>query len=134
MLKTITSYGLGVALVSLALCLPVRAEPGETTESVEVGTGVLCDTQAQMERFVALLDGDAMTALRAVNAEENDSNACGVATIAFIRGPEGATARTKAGTYQIMEVLVVGVFVEGAFRAAVPAKFFSARKIDERTA
>ncbi len=69
-------YTLGIALLSLLLCSPARAQ------KIEVGTGIFCDTQKQVERFVALFDGDARTAMNAVNAEENDPTACVIGTIA----------------------------------------------------
>ena len=69
-------YTLGIALLSLLLCSPARAQ------KIEVGTGIFCDTQKQVERFVALFDGDARTAMNAVNAEENDPTACVMGTIA----------------------------------------------------
>ena len=69
-------YTLGIALLSLLLCSPARAQ------KIEVGTGIFCDTQKQVERFVALFDGDARTAMNAVNAEENDPTACLMGTIA----------------------------------------------------
>jgi hypothetical protein len=34
----------------------------------EVGTGIICDTQTQVGRLVALLSGDAQAAIDAVNA------------------------------------------------------------------
>ena len=34
----------------------------------KVGTGIICDTQTQVGRFVALLSGDAQAAIDAVNA------------------------------------------------------------------
>ena len=69
-------YTLGIAVLSLLLCSPARAQ------KIEVGTGIFCDTQKQVERFVALFDGDARTAMNAVNAEENDPTACVMGTIA----------------------------------------------------
>jgi len=122
------SYTLRIALLSLALCASARAE------QVEVATGILCDTQKQMERFVALYDGDASTAISAVNGEENDPTACVVATIAYLRGPEIITARTKNGTFQIMQVLVVAIFSHGAFRASIPTPYFSVKRVAERAA
>ena len=38
--------------IALLLCLPAQAR------QVEVSTGVLCNTEQQMERFVVLFDGD----------------------------------------------------------------------------
>jgi sporulation related protein len=39
------SYTLGIALLSLLLSFPARAQ------KIEVGTGIFCDTQKQVERF-----------------------------------------------------------------------------------
>jgi hypothetical protein len=122
------SYIIHVTLLSVLLCFSARAQ------NVEVGTGIVCDTQKQMERFVALFHDDAEAAVKAVNAEENDPNACVVGTIAFVRGPEIATARTRNATFQIVRVLVVGIFTAAGFRATVPAAFFSAEKVEERAA
>jgi hypothetical protein len=122
------SYIIHVTLLSVLLTFSARAQ------NVEVGTGIVCDTQKQMERFVALFHDDAEAAVKAVNAEENDPNACVVGTIAFVRGPDIATARTQNATFQIVRVLVVGIFTAAGFRATVPAAFFSAEKVEERAA
>ena len=50
----------------LLLGLPAQAQ------EVEVGTTLVCDTQAQVERFVALYDEDEQSAVDAVNAEVHD--------------------------------------------------------------
>ena len=122
------SYIIHVTLLSVLLCFPARAQ------KVEVGTGIVCDTQKQMERFVALFHDDAEAAVKAVNAEEDDPNACVVGTLAYVRGPDIATARTQDATFQIVRVLVVGIFTAAGFRATVPAAFFSAEKVEERAA
>ena len=116
------SYTLCVAALSLLSCLQSRAH------SIEVATGIFCDTQKQMERLVELLDGDVTNAVKAVNAEENDATACMFGTIAFIRGPEIATARGKSGAYQIVKVVVVGFLTETGLRAAVPMRSFSVER------
>jgi hypothetical protein len=85
-----------------------------------------------VERLVALFDGNAEKAMTAVNVEENDPTACIGGTIAFIRGPEIATAGTRNGTFNIVRVLMVSVLTEAGFRTAVPAVFFSFERVDER--
>jgi hypothetical protein len=35
----------------------------------KVGTGIICDTQTQVGRFVALLSGDAQAAIDAINSQ-----------------------------------------------------------------
>jgi hypothetical protein len=122
------SYIIHVALLSVLLCFSARAQ------KVEVGTGIVCDTQKQMERFVALFDGDPEAAVKAVNTEVGDPNACVFGTIAYVRGPDIATARTQNATFQIVRVLVVGILTEAGFRPTVPATFFSAERVDERVA
>jgi hypothetical protein len=128
MFTSILKHALCVAALSLMMALPSRAQ------TVEVGTGVFCDTQQQMERFVAVHDGDTQAAINTVNAEENDPTACVLGTIAFIRGPEIATARNSSGTYHIVRVIVVGVITQAGFHRAAPVASFSAEKIDERVA
>jgi len=122
------SYIIHVTLLSVLLCVPARAQ------NVEVGIGIVCDTQRQMERFVALFESDAEAAVNAVNAEEDDPNACVLGTIAFVRGPDVATARTQHATFQIVRILVVGIFTGAGFRATVPAAFYSVEKVEERVA
>jgi hypothetical protein len=122
------SYIIQVSLLSVLLCFSAQAQ------NVEIGTGIVCDTQRQMERFVALFHEDAEAAVNAVNAEEDDPNACVFGTIAYVRGPDIATTRTQNATFQIVRVLVVGIFTKAGFRATVPAAFFSPEKVDERPA
>jgi len=86
-------FTLRLALILLPLLLFV-AVPAQVQE-VEVGTNLICDTQEQVERFVALYDGDAQAAISAVNAAEHNPTACGMATAAFVRGPQLATARNR---------------------------------------
>jgi hypothetical protein len=134
---THTKTALSVAIVLIVLGTASAVLAGNDREEgaqaqVEVGTGIVCDTQRQMERFVALFHGETKAAVKAVNAEEGDPNACVVGTIAYVRGPEIATARTQDATFQIVRVLVVGILTEAGFRATVPAAFFSVERVEER--
>ena len=124
-------YTLCVAAFCLAWCSQAQAR---NEARIEVGTGVFCDTQRQVERFVAVFDGDSRAAVDAVNAEENDPTACVFGTVAFIRGPEISTARSRSGAFNIMRVIVVGFLTEAGLRATGPAASFSFEQIDERAA
>jgi hypothetical protein len=128
MVTNALSCALCAAALSLASSIPSRAQ------TLEVDSGIFCDTQKQVERFVAILDGDTRAAINTVNAEENDPTACVFGTVAYIRGPEIATTRSKSGTYHIVRVIVVGFLTEGGLRAAGPATSFSVKQIDERIA
>jgi hypothetical protein len=101
-------------------------------QEVELGPGLVCDTQKQVERFVALYSGDAQAAVNAVNAEMNDPTACGLANMAFVRGPQLATARNKDTTFDIVQILVVGVANEaGGVQTITPALFYSLFPVEE---
>jgi hypothetical protein len=117
--------GLYLALLSLLLCGPAHAQ------QYEESTTLLCDTQRQVERYVALFNGDEQSAIKAVNTEEQDPTACVLATVAFVRGPELATARNEQGAFQIARILVLGVETPNGFRPAKPKAFFSAFKVTE---
>ena len=113
----------------LSLTLPAAAQ----ARDVEVGTAVICDTQQQAERVGALMQGDAKVALAAVNAEAYAS-ACGLANVAYLRGPALTTVRTRDETFEIARVMVLGVPSETGVQAMTPAFYFIVAKIDERVA
>src|SRR5579862_2078218 len=117
---------LQLALLGLLACSPVRAQ------EVEYGTGLICDTQQQAEELVARLGGDeAAAAVSAAKADQRDPGACGVATVAFVRGTKLATARSKNATFEIVRILVVGVSTASGYRSIVPAAYVSLFKVKE---
>jgi hypothetical protein len=123
-----------LCVAALSLVMSTAMSTPTRTHDIEVETGVFCDTQRQMERYVAVFEGDTQRAIDAVNAEEKDPTACVYGTIAYVRGPEIATARNRKETYHIVRVIVVGFMTHSGFRASAPAASFSAEKIDERAA
>jgi hypothetical protein len=114
-----------LALLSLLICSPARAE------EYEHGTALLCDNQRQVERYVALFNGEEKAAIDAVNEEEHDPNACGLATVAFMRGPGLGTARNKESAFQIVRVLVIGVETPDGLRPVRPSAYFSVFEVIE---
>jgi hypothetical protein len=117
-------------LVLPLLLLPSLPAQGRELE-VEVGTSLICDTQAQVERFVALYDGNAQSTVDTVNAAEHNPTACAVTTIAYVRGPRLATARAKETTFQITPILVLGVVTEAGVTSVTPAPFYSVFEVEE---
>ena len=81
-----------------------------------------------------LLDDNERTAIGVVNAEERNPSACAVETVAFVRGASLATVRSKAETFAVVEILVVGVDIGSGFRNIEPGAYFMLVKIDERNA
>lgn len=92
-----------LAAMLLASCGPLRAQGAE----VEQGTGLICDTKEQVERFVATWAGDTPAALAAVNAEAGSETACAVAAIFYQRQEEVAQLRLRKATYAIVRITVV---------------------------
>jgi hypothetical protein len=126
-MKFTLSVAFMVAFLGVLVSVPARG--GE----VEASTGVICHTQRQMERFVALNDADPQSAIAAVNAEEN-GKACSVASLAFRRGRIATTVRSKSAAFQIVDILVVGVVTERGVDAVGPAVYFALFRIEERVA
>jgi hypothetical protein len=119
---------LRLSLPLLLLAAPVGAH------EIETGSGVICDTREQAQRLALLLEDDAQAAIRVVNTEAHDATACALATVAYVRGARAGTARSKAGTFEIVEVLVVGVGTERGLQQASPAVYFTLFKVEERPA
>jgi hypothetical protein len=101
---------------------------------IEYGKGLVCHTQEQAEQLVARLGTDIDAATSTVNAGEHDGDACGIASLAFVRGGDLETVRNKDATFQIVEILVVGVETPKGFQAVVPAVFVALRKVNEYAA
>lgn len=122
-----------VAMVALPLFLPLSqtAQAQSPERDIEVGTNLVCDTESQVEMFVTHYDGDAETAINQVNQEVANPTACVVATTAYLRGPDLATARTKGSTYRIAKIIILGVVTEDGVEATKPTVYYSLFKIDE---
>lgn len=101
------------------------------TQEAEIGTGLLCDTQEQVERFISLYDGDTQDTVKKVNDAEGDPAACAVVAMAYVRGRTLATAREKDKTFQIVPILVLGVVTDSGVESVTPSAFFSAIEIEE---
>ena len=110
------------------LALPLRAQ------DVQVGTALVCDTRQQVERFLALYDGDFDAAVGTVNAEVQDPSACAMASMTYLVSPPFATERHKDVTFQIVQIIVVGVITKDGVASVKPTKLFSVLKVDEREA
>jgi hypothetical protein len=122
-LKALT-FG-AVAVVLGATALPARAY------EVETGKMMVCDTQKQVERFVALFEGDAEAAISAVNAEAQDPTACAVLEVAYVSGPQLGIARTRTDAFGIVPIIVVGVKTPAGLQRVSPGGFFTVVKVKE---
>jgi hypothetical protein len=73
-----------------------------------VGQGVICDTLKQVQRFVALRsDGkEAEEALKAVNQDVTDPNACGFGLVKFTGGQPVALLSINGKPASVLEITV----------------------------
>lgn len=130
-MNSLSRFSLVVAL-ALSACLPAKAQQAEV--GIEVAESLVCDTQEQAERFVALFQGNASSAAKAVNDEEKDPTACTIATTAHLRGTDVATVRSSTFYYRIVRILVLGIVTENGMQNTVPAAFYSVDKLKDRDA
>lgn len=121
-------FALRIMFLSLLLCLPARAQ------QIEAGSTLACDTQQQVERFVAVFRGDANSAANTVNTEVMDPTACAMVTVVYVRGPEVAVVNETGRTYRIVRILVLGVVTPAGVQPAIPAAFYSIVPVEERAA
>jgi hypothetical protein len=105
-----------LALLAATLCGSAQAM------DYEVGTSLVCDTQEQAERFVALFAGDAQAALVAVNAEAHNPTACALMNVAYLRGSHIGMARHGDNAFEIVRILVVGIHAAGGSRSPLTGK------------
>src|SRR6201995_3805555 len=116
------------ALLAAPICVPAHAADAA---DYEVASSLVCDTQDQAERFVALFAGDAQAAIRLVNAEQKNPTACAMMNIAFVRGNQLGTARHGDNAFHITHILVIGVENGNGIQPVQPAVYYSAFGVKE---
>ena len=99
-----------VLMWGLLFCFPMGANAFEPNKnSIEVGVGLICNSEAQVQRYLALhgKDQPPQAAIQLVNTESQDPNACSIAAVAFVRGKEGATVPAPGGQMKITQITVL---------------------------
>jgi hypothetical protein len=114
-----------LALLATAFCGPAQAW------DYEIGTSLICDTRAQVERFAALFSGDAPAAIRAINTEEQNPSACALVNVAYVRGAQIGMTRHGDNAFEIVRVLVIGIAADSGIRPIRPAAYFSLFPVKE---
>jgi len=114
-----------LAILSLTTSLPAYAY------EIETGAVMICDTQKQVERYIQLFDGNPRTAIRAVNTEENDPNACALTDVTYVQGPDVGIARSSSHAFRIVPIAVVGVNTGRGAAPVKPALFFTPVEVKE---
>jgi hypothetical protein len=115
----------------LLLASPALADDVQIgTDDIQIGTGLVCDTQQQVKRFVSVYDDDVETAVSTVNAEEHTPNACVVVSMAYVPGDPVATATHNGKAFHIVPIVVIGVVTAEGVQEIAPAQFFSAAEVE----
>jgi hypothetical protein len=132
-----------VVIWGLLFCFPVAANADEQSrshadqqrQSLEVGIGLICNSEAQVERYLALhvKDESPVEAIKVVNAEAQDPNACALAAIAFIRGEQGKSLPTPGGQMKITQVMILATQTPAGWQRVPPIVQYTAifEKLDE---
>ncbi len=92
-----------------------------------VGRGPVCDTAEQVEKFIEHINAsmDALAAADAVNEEVGNPTACGIVTMAYIRGGEVKRVKMKGKAVGVTEITVVEVMGPMGPIAIEPMKQFT---------
>ncbi len=117
------SFAMRLVLLFAFLAAPLRA-PAHAAD-YEVGESLLCDTRAQVERFVALFTGDPQAAIGVVNAEEQNPSACVIRNVVYMRGAQIGMARHGDSAFGIVRILVVGLETGNGVLPLRPSVYFS---------
>lgn len=116
-----------LVVVSLISFLTIPAYAAD----IEVGSGIICDTKEQAERFVFFFKGNTGDALTSVNAEAHQDNACVLAAFAYLPSKVSTTARNNEGTFRVTEILVLGVVTTLGVEQVSPFPQFTIMKMEE---
>lgn len=126
-----TRFASYVAILAAPFATSVIAPAHAADYDYEVGTALVCTTQAEVERFVTLFSGDAQAAVVAVNEAEHDPAACRVLDITYLPGRQIGTVRNGENAFQVVHILVVGMDQGDGMRPVKPAAFFTAFGVKE---
>jgi hypothetical protein len=115
-----------LSLFAISLTTPAHAY------DVETGSIMLCDTQKQIERYVALFDGNQDAALKAVNTEASNPTACAMTNVAYVQGEEVGIARSASDGYKVVQIAVVAVNAGPGYQLIKPSVFYTLVKLKEQ--
>lgn len=102
---------------------------GAHAHELEEGTGVICDTAAQVEEFTSL--GATADDLKFVNVSKT---VCALIGVHYFLGREMKRVRFDNHTYQIVEILVVEIEMQHGWGKIPPEIQYTFFLIEERGA
>lgn len=103
-----------------------------TAQEAQLGTGLVCDTAQQAERFIHLFDKSAQDAIDLVNSEAGDPQACVVTMVLFIPGKQVTDVmRSHDRAFRVVELQVIGLHTPVGLRPVHPMTWYAVIKVDE---
>lgn len=120
--------------LGLAIAGPTPASAAPAAEEVVFGSGLVCDTRDQAERFVALLGDGVESALGVVNSEAGTPNACLVTTMGFRRGETVSEVLRNGAVFDVIEITLMVVATNAGLQPVEPKKYFSIVATGDRIA
>ncbi len=138
MRKRMVDYAvwLGILLCCTFLVTSLVAVKGAFAQGTSVGKGLICDTPAEIERYIALYKkgDDGYAIAQQVNAEVGKPTACGLVFIVFEEGEEITKVRGEAGPARIVKVTIFAINTGAGFQAIPPYEQYAAFPIPEEGA
>jgi hypothetical protein len=115
----VSAIAAALITATTAAAEPVSLDP----DQLQVGTGVICDTQDEVASFLKLMtDHDPQAALTTVNRDAANPAACGMATVAFRAGKTIGEVHNGKGAFSVMQIEIVAGAVNGGWQMMAPAK------------
>lgn len=115
-------------LLGVLACVLACAFILTAARAQQIATGLICDTQAELEAIVAKVNetSNLETALAKVNvAHPAKNHACGIGRVAFFKGKTNKTSQTVDGLRDIVEITVVAGVTPDGVRAIRPVEQFT---------
>jgi hypothetical protein len=114
-------------LTAALLCCAAPIANAETPGPDEIltGSGLVCDTKEQAERFISLMGDSVESTLLAVNREAGDDHACVVATFGFVPGDKVADIDKDGTVVFVLEVKVMAVATVAGFQLVEPKTYYT---------
>jgi hypothetical protein len=132
-LEAAMRYLFGFLTAALFCSVPAAHAASPTGDDIMTGSGLVCDTKEQAERFISLMDDDVETTLRTVNREAGDAHACVVATFGFVPGSKVAEVDKNGAIVHVIEVKVVAVATALGLQPVEPKTYYSVIASKERS-
>ena len=118
-------FGMLTAAALISAAPLANASEEAITDDMLTGSGLVCDTKEQAERFISLMDRDVESTLLAVNREAGDAHACVVTTFGFIPGAKVGEVDKNGTVVHVLEVKVMAVATVIGLQLVEPKTYYT---------